>query len=182
MPNLRLRLPRAPDDVLRETQTSRIGVVGRLPTVVRNAITPPPEPAPDQAALRFGAMVETAFLVAAADGYLSPREIDAIADCIEGAGHELEEEVLADFIDQLADALERDGHDVRLLAIATALPEAATRREALAFAALAALSNGTVGDKEHEALLLIGAAFDIDPAEVERTVTRVADELAASAG
>ncbi len=180
----KLRLPHVgqPDDLQaasRRVLTSA-GLVGRLPTVLERALTPAPSeaepPGGADAAIRFGALIEAAFLVAAADGYLSSREVDALADCLEGAGVEVDDEVLEGFIDQLADELEEEGVQGRITAIAGALDHAG-QREALAFAALVGLSNGQLGVPEADRLLALGHAFGLDAQGVQEVIDRVASSL-----
>ena len=180
----RLRLPHVgpPDDLQaasRRVLTSA-GMVGRLPTVLERALTPVPresaQPAGADAAIRFGALIEAAFLVAAADGYLSSREVDALADCLDGAGVEVDDEVLEGFIEQLASELEDEGVGGRIAAIAAAL-DPAGQREALAFASLVGLSNGQLGVPEADRLLALGQAFGLDAQGVQEVIDRVAASL-----
>lgn len=123
-------------------------------------------------------LVESAYIVAASDGVVSPTERQTLAETI---AHMLGGEVPADelvaMLDAFAEALAHDGRPQRLASLAHALPDPAARREALAFAALIALCDRELVAQEREALGLLGASFGLDHDAVRQTLNDVADSL-----
>jgi tellurite resistance protein len=88
----------------------------------------------------LAALVEGAFLVAAADGELDPEEASTLAETIAHVtGSPLGPEEFMALIDRFAEARERDGMRARFAAIASSLPDDAARREVVAFATLVGL-------------------------------------------
>lgn len=139
-------------------------------------------PTGDSESERFlSVLVESAYLIAAADGVVSPTERQTLAETIAHVlGDELPPGELVAMIDAFAEALAHDGRPQRLVAMAHALPDAASRREALSFAALIALCDRELVAEEREALDLLGASFGLDQHAIRATLNEVADSLASA--
>ena len=129
------------------------------------------------AVLRLLAMLETGFLVAAADGELSPAEIDDIAanfcTWFDRAFREDDVRVLLDTFQQ---ALDQDGADKRLAILAGSL-EADDRRAAFDVAcAVAACDQAQVDDAEVARLAAMAIAFHIPEDEARARFDVVYEE------
>lgn len=123
-------------------------------------------------------LVEAAYLIAAADGVVSPTERQTLAETIAHVlGGELPPGELVAMIDAFAATLASDGREQRLVAMAHAAPDAAARREAVSFAALIALCDRELVAEEREALDLLGASFGLDQQSVRDILNEVADSL-----
>ncbi|HEU4409737.1 MAG TPA: tellurite resistance TerB family protein [Polyangiaceae bacterium] len=107
----------------------------------------------------LAALVEGAFLVAAADGELDPDEASTLAETITHiTGSPLGPEEFMALIDRFAAARARDGLRARFAAIASSLPDEAARREVVAFAALVALCDNRLAPAERAMLAEIARA------------------------
>lgn len=126
----------------------------------------------------FGAIVETCYLVAVADGFAS-EERGAVADLVGFATGDLiagdkAEEVFAAY----AKLLEEQGLEARLDAIAEQLDDFVAREEAMSFAALIAVADGELATKETVMLMALAKRFDFSRGEVQAVVKQVAASLA----
>jgi tellurite resistance protein len=129
----------------------------------------------------FSALVEGAFLLAAADGELSEQEENTLAETIGYVtGEVLEPDEFMGMIDGFAAALSDDGFSGRVEALKGVLPDEAARREVLAFAALVALCDRNLADSERAALGQLGEAFGIAKEAVAETVAAIEKELGLS--
>lgn len=127
----------------------------------------------------FSALVEGAFLVAAADGELSEEEEVTLADTLAHVtGSEVEPGEFVDMIDAYAEALASDGLSGRLRVLAEQVPDDAARREVLAFAALLAVCDHNLVDDERETLIKMGQAFSMDEAGVKSVLEAVMATMA----
>lgn len=115
----------------------------------------------------FSALVEGAFLIAAADGELSEDEESTLSETMGYVtGEVLEPDAFMEMIDSFASALAEDGLEARLAALAAAVPDEAARREVLAFAALLAICDHNLVETEQRVLLAMGQSFALVEAEV----------------
>lgn len=135
------------------------------------------DPTQTAAVLRLLALLEAGFLVAAADGELSPAEVDDIAAnfsaWFERAFREEDVRVL---LDTFQTALDADGSDRRLAVIADAL-EPDDRRAAFDVAcAVAACDQARVADAEVALLAAMAIAFSIPEDEARARVDVVYEE------
>ena len=129
----------------------------------------------------FEAIVEGAYLVAAADGVVDPAEravfekvvVEACSGVVAGGP-------IAALVADLADQLSEDGVDARVSAVASMAgkkPEHA--REIVRIAALLAETSGGVGPEERVVLGKIAAASGLADAEVDVAIAAVHAALAA---
>lgn len=134
--------------------------------------------ADDSAGVFLSVLVESAYLLAAADGVVSPPERQTLAETIgDVLGGDLPQGELVAMINSFADALDRDGVDQRMVSLAHALQGAGARRAALSFAALIALCDRELVAEERESLGRLGASFGFDGAAVQELLNEVADGL-----
>ncbi len=118
----------------------------------------------------LGALVEGAFLVAAADGELDSNEAATLAETVAHVtGASLAPEEFMALIDRFAEALARDGLRARFAALASSLPDADSRREVVAFAALVGFCDSGLAPAEGATLAELAAALGL-PIEQTRAV------------
>jgi tellurite resistance protein len=145
---------------------------------VGEEITVPTGFDPNAAAL-FEAMVESAYLVASADGEFDAAERATfehlvIAAC-EGAVAERQvHALLADLEEQLAE----DGADKRIEMVARTVTKPEHAREILRVAALLAQVSGGVSDDERRVLEKLARATELDRTSVDGALREVARALA----
>jgi tellurite resistance protein len=126
----------------------------------------------------YSALVEAAFLVAAADGELSPEEAGTFAETIGYvSGEALAPEEFMELIDTFAAARAQDGVEVRMKAMAASIPDRLARREVLCFAALIALCDHELVAQEEQLITELGKVFGMKPEEVSALVQKVAASL-----
>ncbi|MDP3277230.1 MAG: tellurite resistance TerB family protein [Deltaproteobacteria bacterium] len=132
----------------------------------------------EPAAVGNGALIETAFLMAAADGELSDIEREQLIATIEYiSNRQTPREQLDETIDQLIAALEADGWEERIRAVASSLEDPIARRNAYRLAAGISFIDGEVQEEEARLFSLLAAAFEIPSEEAERILVEVRDEL-----
>jgi hypothetical protein len=126
----------------------------------------------------FSALVEGAFLVAAADGELSEDEEVTLAETIAHVtGEVLAPDEFVAMIDAYAEALSEDGAPKRLTVLAEQVPDAPARREVLAFASLLAVCDHNLVDDERGMLFAMGKSFGFDESEVRAVLGSVEASL-----
>lgn len=126
----------------------------------------------------FSALVEGAFLLAAADGELSDDEAATLGETIAFVtGEALEPDEFMGMIDAFADALDQSDLASRLTAVARAVPDVAARREVLGFATLIALCDRDLADAERAALGQMAKAFGLAESDVDSLVADVQKAL-----
>ncbi|MBL0220820.1 MAG: TerB family tellurite resistance protein [Myxococcales bacterium] len=129
----------------------------------------------DPQAARLHALLEVAYLAAAADDDLSEHEIDhLVANLHAWLGHELEARFLVELFDHLAQQLAREGFQGRLAELAKVL-DAPSRRDAYKLACVTALCDHEVHDDELAFLGGIADAFGI-PADEAQGIFDALDE------
>ena len=125
-----------------------------------------------------GAMIETAFLMAAADGNLSEIEREQLVATIEHiTDKQIPREKLDETVDQLLEALSTDGWEARIAAVASSLSDSVARRNAYRLAAGISFIDGEVQAEEAQLFTLLARAFDIPEREAEGILVEVRDEL-----
>jgi uncharacterized tellurite resistance protein B-like protein len=125
-----------------------------------------------------GAMIETAFLMAAADGNLSEIEREQLVATIEHiTDKKIPRERLDETVDQLLEALTTDGWEARIAAVASTLSDALARRNAYRLAAGISFIDGEVQAEEAQLFTLLARAFEIPEREAEGILVEVRDEL-----
>lgn len=110
--------------------------------------------------VRFGGIVECAYLIASADGTTSADEVSHIQDNVnaitEGA---VNSELVDGFLKQAAKNAESEGRDTRIKNLANVLKEPGDREAAFLVGASAAWTGGGVGTQEGLAMQAIARAF-----------------------
>lgn len=122
----------------------------------------------------YGALLEAAFLVAAADGELTREEVGELADLIARmAGQTVSPGELADSIGAYATQLERSGRGAMIDALAAACTEPASRKQVLHFAILVALCDRELAPSELFVLHSLGRAFGMATDQVNGSVRQL---------
>lgn len=125
-----------------------------------------------------GALIETAFLMAAADGELSNIEFDQLVATIEYvAGAQYTQDQLRTMINQLVDTLGSDGWEKRIAAVKADLTNTTARRNAYRLAAGVSFIDGEVQENEARLFGILAEAFEIANDEASALLTEVRDEL-----
>jgi uncharacterized tellurite resistance protein B-like protein len=128
--------------------------------------------------LGTGAMIETAFLMAAADGTLSDIEREQLVATMEYiTDKKIARDKLDETIDQLLEALSADGWEARINAVASSLSDSIARRNAYRLAAGVSFIDGEVQQEEAQLFTLLARAFEIPETEAEAILVEVRDEL-----
>lgn len=139
----------------------------------------PPASHEDEAAGQyFSAIIEACYLVAAADG-LAEEEGSAVRELIRFAtGEALLEKRAAELFESYGTLLEEQGLEARLDAVAERLEDFLAREECMGFAALVAVADGELAEREVVVLMALAARFDFSAGEVQAAVHQVAKGLA----
>ena len=131
----------------------------------------------------FRAVVEGAFLVAAADDDLSKGEAALLRETIAFVtGETLGPERFEEMIDELMRARDRDGVEGRLKAMARAVAGPSERREVLRFAAAIGLCDDDLVLRERGTLLKMGRSLGVGAEEVQSIVDEVRTSLGGEGG
>jgi tellurite resistance protein len=129
------------------------------------------------AAEYFQSVLELAYLVASADG-LADGERDALAALVEHATDAaVNQEQLRLHFQDLDAAAEALGRRERMGRVAANFGDSARRHEALAFAALVAIADGTFDPAEKTALVELGQHFAMAIEQVQAVVDDVSASL-----
>ena len=113
-------------------------------------------------ATEFGAFVETAYLIAAADGTVSESERQRLSHGISQLTQgKLNDQQIQEHMQAAASRFQSEGRDGRIQAVASVISDPNLRRAALLVAAGVAWLDRGVGEKEGLALQAISRAFDI---------------------
>jgi tellurite resistance protein len=132
-----------------------------------------------RAAVLFEAIVESAYLVATADGVLDEDERSAFAQVVTSAsGGAVHEEQLYALLSDLAEQVKQDGIERRLEALRRAVLRPEHQREIIRTACLLAQVSGGVDRAEHAVLSRIAATFALPPSEVDTALDAVKSALA----
>jgi tellurite resistance protein len=177
----------------REVATPTVGpraLLARLPKIDRMehgaeqlfSSIPPASHEDEAAGKYFSAIVEACFLVAAADG-LAAQESGAVTELIRFAtGEVLSHERADELFESYEQLLRTQGLEARLDAVAERLDDFLAREECMSFAALIAVADGELSEREVVALMALAKRFDFSAGEVQLAVQKVAIELAEAIG
>jgi hypothetical protein len=126
---------------------------------------------------RLNAMLEIAFLAAAADGEINDAEADNLGAALAGwLGTELSEDAVEHVIERLIAVHAADGHEARLTAAAAALdPE--DRMAAYTLACLVVQCDLELHDHELDALGTIATALELAQDEAQARFEQVQDHI-----
>ncbi len=140
--------------------TAAAASYGSKPT--GDEVTQPTGFDPSAAAL-FEAVVESAFLVAHADGVFDPTEQAAFQHVVLSACEDrVAEAQVTALLADLADQLEEDGMDKRIKMVARTINRPEQAQEVLRMAALLAHVSGGVSAEEREVLEKLTSEFKLD--------------------
>jgi len=190
------RLPDAPPERLRDAVRAVLAqqaadmpaetvdphsLIGRLPSTGKlkaDAEHAVAESAEDtKAAERFRSLLELGYLVASADG-LAAEEREALALLVEHATDSIVDRATLELhfsdLDATCEAL---GRRERLQWAAATFEQAALQQEALSFAALVAIADGTLDPAELTVLEELGAHYRLSSEQVQSVVDHVATNL-----
>ena len=121
-------------------------------------------------ARRFQALLEVGYLVASADGF-AEAERHALAALLEDATQRtVDHEAFETHFRDLDEACEMLGRRERLRRAAEDFEDGPARREALGFAVLVAIADGTLGSPEGQALRELGSHLGFDEREIDEAV------------
>lgn len=127
---------------------------------------------------RQAAMIETAFLMAAADGTIQPKECDQlVATLARVTGDRLGTQRLGIITGHLAELLATEGWIARVTAVARALGSAEARRTAFQLAAGVSYVDGEVQQEEVRLFELFAEHFGIPFPEAETLLREVHGSL-----
>jgi tellurite resistance protein len=142
------------------------------------AITPPTGFDVEAGAL-FEAIVESAFLVANADGTFDEEERNAFAKVVfEASGYRVTARQIEAIVKDLATQLEEDGFEKRVTVLGQSIKKYVHRREALLIAALLAWVSAGVSPVERRALEKIAVVFELPESMVDEVLGEVRRSLA----
>ena len=132
------------------------------------------EPVDLDMARYFQALLELGYLVASADG-LADSEREALAALLEQvSGDAVDRQTLLTHFRDLDQASEVLGRRERLVRVAAHFGDEPSRLEAIGFAALVAMADGTLDRSEMEALVDLGARFGMNARQVDLEVRAIA--------
>ncbi|HVV87779.1 MAG TPA: hypothetical protein VHE35_32290 [Kofleriaceae bacterium] len=135
------------------------------------------EPSDVAAARWFQSLVEMAYLVASADGF-SPEERASLAKLIELAtGRAVDHELLEVHLAELEVQAHVLGRHERVARAAAEVRDQPSVDDALAFAALVAMADGTMAAPERDALIELAGHLDIEPVQVEALLTVLVEDV-----
>lgn len=135
------------------------------------------EPSDVAAARWFQSLVELAYLVASADGF-SAAERASLALLIERAtGRTVEHELLERHLAELEIQTDVLGRHQRFARAAAEVRDQPSVDDALAFAALVAMADGTMAQPEHQALLELAGHLEIEPVQVEALINVLVEDV-----
>jgi tellurite resistance protein len=129
-------------------------------------------------AQHFLGMLEAAFLVAAIDGGVSEPERAALGDLIAQVTNDPDgAKGLSALFDKFGADLTRDGMPARLAAVAAHFDDFMAREEALSFATLIALADGSISRKEARGLIELAEHLGYSVGEVQALLDSIATSL-----
>ncbi|MEZ4374894.1 MAG: tellurite resistance TerB family protein [Polyangiaceae bacterium] len=132
-----------------------------------------------QVAALFEAVVESAYLVANADGEFDETEQVAFKQVVVTAcRNRVEARQVEALLADLADQLEEDGMDKRVKMVARTIQKEEHAREVLRIASLLAHVSGGVSDEERDVLKKLAGEFKLDDAALELALTEAERVLA----
>jgi|SRR5450432_135699 len=123
---------------------------------------------------KLEALVEVMFLAASADGEFSDVEREHFVKSVESlTDGRIAREKLAALVSEATAALERDGREARLASVKARLPDAGSRRVALALVIQVTAADGIIRTSERELILETAEALEIDRDEAANLVSKL---------
>lgn len=164
-----------------DTSVDPNALIGRLPSSARlkaGAAESVKDDVADAAAAEyFQTLLELGYLAASADG-LADEEREALALLVEHATDAaVDREVLRLHFSDLDASTEMLGRRERLARMAANLETAPARQEAISFATLVAIADGTLEKAEMDMLLELGQHFSMAAEQVQAVIDSVAANI-----
>jgi tellurite resistance protein len=128
------------------------------------------------AARHFLAMLEAAYLVATMDG-ISDAERQAFADLASLVTGGTEAAGLTKLLEAFDATIEHEGRPARLAEVAKSFEDFMAREEALSFAALVVISDGSITRKEARGLIELAEALGYSVGELQAALDQIAQNL-----
>lgn len=161
----------APPGVMNSILTVAAGSYGFRPS--GDDVTMPTGFDPQAAAL-FESIVESAYLVAHADGVFDDAEQKAFRTVVlEACRGAVDPDGLEALLADLADQLEEDGIDKRVDMVARTINRTDQQREVLRIAAFLAHVSGGVSEAEREVIVKLTRAFELDASVTDEVLAEV---------
>lgn len=137
------------------------------------AMNPPPVRAVDEPNLE--PLVELMFLAAFADGEFSEEERRHFTRSVESlTDRRLSQNTLDELVERVVGQLQREGRAARLAAVKDRLESPSARKVAFSLAAQVVVADGIIKPSEHQLLLDVAEALEIDRAEALGLVKQLA--------
>jgi tellurite resistance protein len=134
------------------------------------------------AVVLFEAIVEGAYLIAAADGVVDADERQVFERVVTVAcGGAVQEKQIVELVRELGAQLEKDGMDKRVEVVASQVHKKDHGREVLRIASLIAIASHDVAPVEREVLGKLAKAFGLEPTDVEAAIADVRALLSVNA-
>jgi tellurite resistance protein len=134
------------------------------------------------AVVLFEAIVEGAYLVAAADGVVDQEERHVFERVVTAAcGGVVMEKQIVELVTELSDHLAQEGIDKRVGAVASQVHKKDHGREVLRVAALLAFASNGISDVERDVLEKLAKGFALASPDVDSALAEVKAVLAANA-
>ncbi len=131
------------------------------------------------AVVLFEAIVEGAYLVAAADGVVDSDERHVFERVVTVAcGGVVLEKQISELVTELAGLLAQDGMEKRVAAVGSQVHKKDHGKEVLRIAALLAIASNDVSPVERGVLEQLATAFTLESADVDAAIRHVRDVLA----
>ena len=135
----------------------------------------------ERAARLFEAILESAYLVAVADGTFDEEESSVFAHIVAlASAGSVPREALGMLIEEFRAELEREGIDARIASIAKALRNPEQAEEVLRVATLLGIASDGLADEEVAVLQKLALACSLPAAAVEAAIARAQAVLAAA--
>jgi tellurite resistance protein len=170
-------LHRLRDALLESGRRPSVVVTSAYDTLTRAGLLSPEERA---AIERLDPLMETMYLMMAADGVVGEVERDAVRGAIRGLTDDLlRSGTVAVMLEGYEERLREAGRDARLLAIAEVLAqEPAEAETAFALAAAVALADDVVADEENELINVLAEWLCLPPQRCEAILDQLAADRA----
>ncbi len=134
------------------------------------------------AVVLFEAIVEGAYLVAAADGVVDSEERHVFERVVTAAcGGVVLEKQISELVSDLGRMLADDGMEKRVAAVGAQVHKKDHGREVLRIAALLAIASNDVSPVERQVLEQLAAVFHLEPSDVDLAVSHVRAIISANA-
>jgi tellurite resistance protein len=129
-----------------------------------------------EATRHFLGLLEAAYLVAAPDG-VTPAERAALGELIAQVTGQVRRDAVARALARFDEEIERDGLPARIAAVAARFEDFMAREEALTFAGIIALSDGSLSRRELRGLIEFAEQLGYSMGELQVALDTIASNL-----